>query len=227
MTASTPVRPDSSRATGMPPPPHAITICLARRSSRTCGHSTTSIGTGEATTLRQPRPASSTTSHPRAWASRFARPAEKNGPIGFVGVVKPGSPRSTTTWVTTAATARSWPRASSSSPIAWPSMNPSCPCVIAPSTWSGCGGTSRATASCASASAPTCGPLPWTTTRRRPPSSSATACPATFRARSICSANSPSPEGARAFPPTAMTTISLTEEFSTCPGTCNQSCVGR
>ncbi len=61
---------------------------------------------GEGTTRRQPRPESSVTDQPRASARRRARPSEKKGPIGLVGFPNAGSSASTTTWVTTAATAR-------------------------------------------------------------------------------------------------------------------------
>ncbi len=43
-------------------------------------------GRGDATTLRQPRPASSLILQPTLSSSARARSREKNGPIGFVGV---------------------------------------------------------------------------------------------------------------------------------------------
>ncbi len=61
--------------------------------------STILFGSGEATTRRQPRPASSTMSHPSARRSA-ALSASMNDPIGFDGLWKAGSAPSTSTWVT-------------------------------------------------------------------------------------------------------------------------------
>src|SRR5680860_297351 len=88
---------------------------------------------------------------------------------------------------------------------------------MAPSTKSGWGGTSRLTASCAMASAPTWGPLPCTTSRRSPAWTIETAARATPRARSSWSANSPRPAGARALPPIASTTVRTTSVVSSSP----------
>ena len=73
---------------------------------------------GEGTTRRQPRPESSVTDQPRASARRRARPSEKKGPIGLVGFPNAGSSASTTTWVTTAATAGARSAATRASPTA-------------------------------------------------------------------------------------------------------------
>ncbi|TPW12694.1 MAG: hypothetical protein FD129_1421 [bacterium] len=65
MTASTPSSvPSSRRTTGTPPPPSAITMKPASRNVRMACSSTISIGIGEGTTRRQPRPESSRISHP-------------------------------------------------------------------------------------------------------------------------------------------------------------------
>jgi hypothetical protein len=118
ITASTPTRSAPTRATGTPPPPQATTTSPASSRRRISPASTTSTGSGDATTRRQPRPESSATDQPRAEASRRARPSEKNGPIGLVGRANAGSSASTTTWVITAATDRGIPRVASVSPIA-------------------------------------------------------------------------------------------------------------
>ena len=73
MTASTPVRaPSVALLTAIPPPPAASTMRPASSSSRIASCSTMSIGTGEATTRRCPRPESSTTRQPRC-ASQLGR----------------------------------------------------------------------------------------------------------------------------------------------------------
>lgn len=63
MTASIPFKRFKTlvRTTGMPPPPAAMTMMPSLTSSRMAFFSTISMGLGEATTRRQPRPASSLT----------------------------------------------------------------------------------------------------------------------------------------------------------------------
>ena len=69
MTASTPVSvPSSRRTTGMPPPPLAITTKPASTRACTAGASTTSSGSGEATTRRQPL--SPRSCHVSPWSTR-------------------------------------------------------------------------------------------------------------------------------------------------------------
>jgi hypothetical protein len=69
----------------------------------------TFVGTGEGTSRRQPRPASSPTIQPKSRSRRFASASERNGPTGFAGAWKAGSLGSTTTWVTTVTTKRRSP----------------------------------------------------------------------------------------------------------------------
>ena len=59
ITAATPSRvPSGFSTTGIPPPPQVTTMVLSHK-RRTCSISTIFLGSGEATTRRQPRPASS------------------------------------------------------------------------------------------------------------------------------------------------------------------------
>ena len=63
--------PCSSATTGMPPPPTAMTTTPASMSWRITSISTMRFGWGEATTRRQPRPASSSTSQPSSSRRRM------------------------------------------------------------------------------------------------------------------------------------------------------------
>ncbi len=65
--------------------------------------STTRLGTGEATTRRQPRPESSTRSQPSRSRWDWACSAFMKEPMGLLGLAKAGSLASTSTWVTTVA----------------------------------------------------------------------------------------------------------------------------
>lgn len=73
------------------------------------GSSTMRVGMGEATTRRQPRPASSTTSHLSRSRRSMASSSSINEPIGLVGFLNAGSLALTSVWVTTVATGRSMP----------------------------------------------------------------------------------------------------------------------
>ena len=66
MTASTPCSAPLERTTGMPPPPTATTSTPSFTRSRMTSSSTISMGSGEGTTRRYPRAASSTISQPKA-----------------------------------------------------------------------------------------------------------------------------------------------------------------
>ena len=74
ITASTPFKRFKTlvRVTGMPPPPAAITMTPSLTSSMMAPFSIISIGLGEATTRRQPRPASSLTIQPFSLARALA-----------------------------------------------------------------------------------------------------------------------------------------------------------
>ena len=77
ITASTPVKlPFASFTTGIPPPPAATTTCPSFNKVRMVLISLISTGFGEATTLRQPRPASSLKVAPDFSASAFASSSE-------------------------------------------------------------------------------------------------------------------------------------------------------
>ncbi len=91
----------------MPPPPTEITTKRFSISERIASTSTMRIGSGEGTTLRQPRPASSFTDQPSWSRRRIASGSSMNEPIGFDGAWKAGSSRETSTWVTTATAWRS------------------------------------------------------------------------------------------------------------------------
>src|SRR6266516_2300729 len=123
--------------------------------------------------------------------------------MGFVGWWKAGSERSTSAWVTIVATGRF--RAARHPPSAAVIRWPTCPCVIAPRTNSGCGGTSLAPSSCWMARLPTWGPLPWVRTTRWPSwtrSHSTVAMPAMLAS---CCAYVPRPPSWRmALPPPAL-----------------------
>src|SRR5439155_1653006 len=62
------------------------------------------FGSGEATTRRKPRPASSRTTQSRSAASLPATSSARNGPMGLVGFRKAGSEDLTSTWVTISTT---------------------------------------------------------------------------------------------------------------------------
>ena len=95
--------------TGMPPPPTPTTMKSLAISVLMASSSTILSGMGEAIIRRQPRPASSFTIQPSA--SNFsAFSFVVKPPMPLVGFLKPGSLRSTSTWVTTAATDRLMPR---------------------------------------------------------------------------------------------------------------------
>src|ERR1039457_3210861 len=92
MTAATPCRlPASSAATGIPPPPTAMITVPASSSRLMARSSTMRSGWGEATTRRQPRPASSMMSQPSA-RRRSACSASMNEPIGFLCVSRARAP---------------------------------------------------------------------------------------------------------------------------------------
>ena len=111
ITAAVPLNWRSPRSiTGMPPPPTAITITPVSTRALIGSNSTTSTGSGEATTRRQPRPASSTTSQPMSSARPWASAWSINPPIGLDGFLNAGSFRSTRTCVMTVATGLFTPR---------------------------------------------------------------------------------------------------------------------
>ena len=73
MTASTPERaPLRARTTGMPPPPEQTTMTPSCTRSRIASRGTISMGSGEGTTRRQPRPASSFMAKPCSSIRVFA-----------------------------------------------------------------------------------------------------------------------------------------------------------
>ena len=78
-------------------------------------------GFGEATTWRQPRPASSLNVQPVSAALAFASSSVMNAPTGLVGFSKAGSSGETTVWVMTLAVERMMPRALRSFRMAWDS----------------------------------------------------------------------------------------------------------
>ena len=79
------------------------------------------LGMGEATTWRQPRPASSFTVMPMASALALAVSSSMNAPTGLVGFWNAGSSASTTVWVTMQAVERGIPRDFTSFRMAWDS----------------------------------------------------------------------------------------------------------
>ena len=81
--ASTAVCTPSRTVTGIPPPPAAITTQPSSMRSRTVSSSTMSWGTGLGTTRRQPRPESSRTWYPVAFAKTRASVSVMKAPMGF------------------------------------------------------------------------------------------------------------------------------------------------
>ena len=79
------------------------------------------LGIGEATTWRQPRPASSLTVMPMASALALAVSSSMNAPTGLVGFWNAGSSSSTTVWVTMQAVERMMSRDFRSFRMAWDS----------------------------------------------------------------------------------------------------------
>jgi len=74
MTASTPEsEPSRARTTGMPPPPEQMTMTPSATRSTIASRGTISMGSGEGTTRRQPRPASSFMAKPFSSIMVFAR----------------------------------------------------------------------------------------------------------------------------------------------------------
>ena len=87
MTASTPrTSPSSVTTTGMPPPPAAITMWPRLMSAAATSTPRTARGLGDATTLRQPRPASSTIVHPAVFVRSSARLLREKRPDGLRGL---------------------------------------------------------------------------------------------------------------------------------------------
>ena len=84
-------------------------------------NSTMRTGAGEATTWRQPRPASSLNVAPVSFARRTASSSVRNAPTGFVGSWNAGSFASTTVWVMSATDERMMSRRLSSFRMAWDS----------------------------------------------------------------------------------------------------------
>ena len=102
ITAATPLRfPSASATTGIPPPPTETTTKPASISARIASSSTIRSGAGDATTRRQPRPASSRTAQPSSSRRRIAVGSSMNEPIGFDGLAKAGSSAATSICVTT------------------------------------------------------------------------------------------------------------------------------
>ena len=162
ITAATPWRsPWASRTTGMPPPPTATTTNPASRRTRIASISTIRFGSGDGTTRRHPRSASSTTCHPSSSRRRFASSSVRNEPIGFVGWANAGSSGSTSTWVTTDATSRRMPRTRKSLTRFWASMYPIDPCVSATQISKGTSWSSWRASSERRRMNPTWGPFPW------------------------------------------------------------------
>src|SRR5262249_13106476 len=170
-------------------------------------------GRGEATTLRQPRPAPSAIFQPSFSSSAAALSREKKGPIGLVGARKAGSAASTSTCVRKVAISLRNPARGSSLANASSSRNPSDPCVWATQKSSVCGGTCPAARSAWIRRLPTCGPFPWTTTSSYPRASTGSRRRTASRARSSWSRVVPeSPGRRRALPPNATTASGRTKE---------------
>src|SRR5574341_120053 len=74
-----------SSITGIPPPPEQMTIKPALINASTASRSTSAFGSGDGTTRRQPRPASSTTDHPSLSLWPRAVSLSMNDPIGLEG----------------------------------------------------------------------------------------------------------------------------------------------
>jgi hypothetical protein len=106
MPASTPwwVRPSAASATGMPPPPAAITSAPRSINHRIGSSPKMRFGSGEATKRPKPVP-SGPTVQCRCRARSPACASVYIGPIGLLGFAKAGSRRSTSTRVSTFAPA--------------------------------------------------------------------------------------------------------------------------
>src|SRR6266508_1984075 len=204
MTASTPRKvPSGSRTTGIPPPPAAITRYPAASSVPTAGASSTSTGSGDATTRRQPRAPRSRHTCPCSIIT-FASSAGRYRPMGLVGAWKPGSAASTRVRVTSAATGR---RPASVRSSALHRTKPMVPWVCAPHQSSGTGGTTVAASSFFTRMLPTCGPLPCVARTSTPVATTSAMRRAARPRAAIWSCGPARPSGAViALPPRAMRT---------------------
>src|SRR5215213_11418676 len=189
----------------MPPPPAATTTAPVCRRASMAGCSTISIGSGEGTTRRQPRPASSRITQPWPSMRRRASVSSKKLPIGLEGERNAGSPASTRVRVTTVTVrraTRAWRKALSRH--CW-SMKPMPPWVSATQVSRGRRGSRSAARSLRSRTLPTWGPLPWVTTSGR--AVRWARCSAVSRVRSYWAGMGLAlPGGEMAFPPRATTT---------------------
>ena len=146
--------------TGIPPPPAATTSVPLSSSVRIAASSMISIGSGDGTTLRQPRFASSAIAQPSSSACCRASDSLMNGPMGLVGLSKLGSSGSTTTCVTMATTGCTFPWLRNSFCSDWAICMPIEPCVSATQFASGTWCNAAFASSERSRMNPTCGPLP-------------------------------------------------------------------
>src|SRR5205807_5730871 len=106
-----------------------------------------------------------------------------------------------------ATTALPIPRRRNSSAKACWIRYPIAPCVSAPSTSSGAGGTARPASSLRSRLSPTCGPFPWVSTTPQPPVTNPATCAAVSRSAACWPSTSRRPFRTREFPPMATTAI--------------------
>src|SRR5439155_1203274 len=160
----------------------------------------------DGTTRRQYGP-SGATRQPHSFASRCAVGSSYTGPTNLVGASNAGSAADTRVWFTTAATCRP----GSAFCNACSNQYPIIPWVCAPSTSSGYGWVSVASAALSSASSPTCGPLPWVMTTSCSSASGASACTARNALVRWTAASGRWPRSRRALPPIAMTIRLLTQ----------------
>ena len=180
----TPLRPSrippSFSITGIPPPPEAITIVPESTRDLMASVSAILIGSGEGTTLLKGlspfgftllitcpaiffslyiSPGGGLIIYP-SFSSFFASSSLRYSPTGFEGSSKSGSSFETTTCVITVATGIFiFSLVSIFWSVCW-IIYPICPCVIAPTTSIGIGGTFFFAISCCIIKFPDWGPLP-------------------------------------------------------------------
>ena len=214
-TASTPTSaPASSRATGTPPPPAVTTTAPWAHNARTTGSSTISIGIGEATVRRQPRPASSTIVQPSVFGETLRRGFVHEGADGLRRDRRRQDRRAIDHRLShqrhdrlVDATRTQLVAQRLEEHVADGALG-----VGRPRSRSGTGSTSSWASSERRRMNPTCGPLPCVMTRFQPASIRSTSCGATEVTVSYWSGIESGASASRtsAFPPSATTASPLT-----------------
>src|SRR3954451_528780 len=195
-----------SSLTGIPPPPAQTTTKPAAASAWIAGESTTDLGSGEATTRRQPRSPRSSQVLPRE-TNRSASSRGRKRPTGFENSRKPGSSASTSVRVTRPAVRWGRPRAARAASSSSASVKAMVAWVCATHQSSGTGGTTWAASSFFTSRLPTWGPLPCVSTTSAPAATTSAMCVDASRIASRWAFGVAEPSGpVMALPPRAITT---------------------